>query len=276
MTMLLLTAEAGAVFGMAVWFLLRLWTRSREISLADVRLQDCLAVNGQIMAGSSQVRSVGSTSGLNSINSGVDGPGLTGKVTGNDGLATICVPRSPSAGPYVVAGGEVRGFARSPLGAVVAAINIALPSVGVEVLTGSRRWSADRRRKVLGAHAAALPERDISPETGVVAPGPPREGGGNPVPSPRSGETRQPTAPHRYRIETIGWEIEHYSSRTAAVRYVLTRSGGGGGVVATTMRVEVNWVDDDWQVVVPPAGDWAEAFSADVDASGFIAFPAAV
>ncbi|WP_018503436.1 hypothetical protein [Parafrankia discariae] len=155
----------------------------------------------------------------------------------------VRLPCSPSAGPRVLGEHAVAGFERSPLGAVLAAINLAHRATGVSGVTGA-----------VGAHGV---------HSAVGAPGGNSGAGGG----------KGPGGTSWYQVQIIGWEVERYSSRKATIRYLLTRAVDGGGAVTTTMRVEVSWVGADWRVVDPPAGDWTRAFSSGDDVSGFSCFP---
>ncbi|MEX5634626.1 hypothetical protein [Parafrankia sp. FMc2] len=268
MTMLLLTAEAATVFGVTVWVLLRLRARSQRISMTDIAFYEHLTESGRSLAAKGQ--------------SGIASPGLRAATVGVAGTAResgvavgIKLPYSPSAGPAVINDREVEGFERSPLGAVVAAINLASRLAGAELLRVACPEPANRCDGAVLSSARVADKPDIYAEKGLIARH--RRSGSapaGPVIRRETEEIREHTSFLPDLIEISGWQMERYSSGNAVVRYVLTRSGGGGGVVMTAMRVEVNWVDDDWKVVVPAAGNWSEALSTDVDASRFTPFPA--
>lgn len=266
MTMLLLTAEAATVFGVTVWVLLRLRARSQRISMADIAFYEHLTESSRSLAAKGQ--------------GGVVSPGSMATTVGVAGNAReagvpvgIKLPYSPSAGPAVINDRGVQGFERSPLGAVVAAINLASGLAGVDFLCIACSESAEQCEEVVLSGARVTDKSDIPPETGLAA-WRQRPGSVSAVPMIRreTGEIRGHTSFVLDLIEVSGWQMERYSSGNAVVRYVLTRSGGGGGVVTTAMRVEVSWVDDDWKVVVPATGDWSEALKRDVDTSRFTLF----
>ncbi|MCK9904099.1 hypothetical protein MXD63_29110 [Frankia sp. Cpl3] len=266
--MLLLTAEAATVFGATVWVLLRLRARSQRISMTDIAFYEHLTESGRSLAAKGQ--------------GGVAPPELRAATVGVAGTAResgvpvgIKLPYSPSAGPAVINARGVEGFEQSPLGAVVAAINLASRLAGVELLCVACSEAVNRHGEVALSGVRVSDKSDIPYEKGLTARRQ-RSGSAPAVPMIRrvTEEIREPTSFVPDLIEISGWQMERYSSGNAVVRYVLTRSGGGGGVVTTAMRVEVNWVDDDWKVVVPAAGDWSEALSTDVDTSRFTPFPA--
>ncbi|OHV23774.1 hypothetical protein BBK14_24130 [Parafrankia soli] len=165
------------------------------------------------------------------------------------------LPCSRSAGPRVLGEHVVAGFERSPLGAVIAAINLAHRATSTVGATGVGGVGG------VGSFGGFGGAGGVGGAAGAV--------GGKPVPGGGSG----PNGTSWYQVQIIGWEVERYSSRKAAIRYLLTRSVDGGDAVTTTMRVEVSWVGADWRVVDPPSGDWTHAFCLGDDVSGFSCFP---
>ncbi|WP_131831148.1 MULTISPECIES: hypothetical protein [unclassified Frankia] len=291
MTLLLLTAEAGTVFGVTVWVLLRIWARTRDISLADVDFYDPLAETGHPLAGTGQECGTGmipaAITTTFSEPAGSRRPGSTDTAADGSGqVGRIRLPRSPSAGPWVMDENGVAGFARSPLGAVIGAVNIAFQVIGMDgVITTCRRIATQQQGADLRECSMDEPRRGSGhwPAAESGSGTDPRRRGNQVNDSDRKedhGSTGRAVGNLTRRtyeqIEITGWKLESYSSGNATVRYVLTRFGGGDDVVSVTMRVEVNWADGDWRVVAPPTGEWFDAFSADGDMSGFILFPAHV
>lgn len=154
----------------------------------------------------------------------------------------VMLPSSPDAGPRDTSGGLASGFADTPLGALLAAVNIAVranpqwgPGVFVPVI----------RSQVTGPDAAALLAAcqaaygQAARATGIT--------GGGPLGSVRVTE------------QAFRWVA--YSPSDATVDLVSAGPGSDGRTVRAVTRVEVTWDGADWKVIAPPGGDWANAAS---------------
>jgi hypothetical protein len=166
----------------------------------------------------------------------------------------IQLPESAEAGPRHTRGGLAWGFADTPEGALLAAVNIA-------VRTGAQ-WGPDIYRptihhQVTGPDAAALLKADASGYAALRA--------------AAHVDPGQPTA-RGYAVEA-GFRFVAFTPADATVDIVTEGPGSGGTTVRTATRVEVAWLRGDWRVVAPPGGDWANSATAISSLTGYTTFP---
>lgn len=164
------------------------------------------------------------------------------------------LPSSPQAGPRDSAGGLASGYADTPLGALVAAVNIAVranaqwgPGVFVPVI----------RSQVTGPDAAALLASCHAAYR--QAAGAAYVSGGQPL--GRADVTE----------EAFRWVT--YAPSGATVDLVSAGPGGGGRTVRAVTRIQVTWDGADWKVIAPLGGDWASAASVLTSLTGYTLFP---
>ncbi|KDA40862.1 hypothetical protein BMG523Draft_04326 [Frankia sp. BMG5.23] len=176
----------------------------------------------------------------------VSPPPRADDVTFYDFIGGLRLPRSAAAGPAHLDGFLASGFARSRIGSVLAAINIAYRTAGT---LGESVWRPTIERQVIGDNRTAL----------LAA-------------AQREGRQDMPGPGERIAgsdSRIIGWQLESYSQDTAMVRYLLLLIQAKGQPLLAAVRVEVRWVDDDWKVVAPSGGDWRNAGSQVTDTAGF-------
>jgi hypothetical protein len=166
----------------------------------------------------------------------------------------IQLPKSAEAGPRHGRGGLTWGFAHTQEGALLAAINIAVRTAA--------QWGPDIyrptiRRQVTGPDVAALLKADASGYAALRATAHVRSG--------------PPTA-RGYAVEA-GFRFVAFTPADATVDIVTEGPGSGGTTVRTATRVEVVWLRDDWRVVAPPGGDWANSAAAVSSLTGYTTFP---
>ena len=165
------------------------------------------------------------------------------------------LPVSPSAGPRYMHGRLARGFADTPLGALLAAVNI---GVRANAQWGPGVFGPTIRDQVVSGPAAtallAGCEASYSQESraaGVTA--------------------GQPLGPGYVTEEAFRWEA--YSPADAAVDIVSAGPGGQGVTVRAVTRIEVQWSGTDWQVIAPPGGDWGNSAAPLTSLSGYTMLP---
>ena len=166
----------------------------------------------------------------------------------------IELPSSSSAGPHDTAGGLASGFADSPLGALLAAENIA---VRANAQWGPGIFTPTIRAQVTGPDTAALlsgcqASYDQASQAAHVT-------GGTPLGNAYVAE------------EAFRWVA--YSPVDAIVDLVSAAPGSQGATVQASVRVEVTWSGGDWRVVAPPGGDWGNAAARLSSLSGYTVFP---
>ncbi len=170
------------------------------------------------------------------------------------GYHGVKLPSSPLAGPRDTAGGRAWGFADTPLGALVAAVNIA---VRANPEWGPGVFGPTIRGQVTGPDAGALlaacqASYDQAAATaGITA--------GEPLGSASVTE-------EAFRV--IAW-----SPSQATIDLVSAGPGSDGRTVRAVTRIQVTWDGADWKVIAPPGGDWSAAASLLGSAAGYTPFP---
>jgi hypothetical protein len=164
------------------------------------------------------------------------------------------LPSSPQAGPRGTSGGLASGFADTPLGALLAAVNIA---VRANTQWGPAVFTPTITRQVAGPDAAALlaacqaAYAQAAQAAGIT--------GGGPLGSAHVTE------------QAFRWA--GYTPADATIDLVSAGPGSQGVTVRAVTRVEVTWDGTDWQVIAPPGGDWTNAASLLTSLSGYTIFP---
>ncbi len=164
------------------------------------------------------------------------------------------LPSSPAAGPRDTGGGLASGFTDTPLGALLAALNIA---VRANAQWGPDIYGPTIRDQVTGPDAAALLsgcQADYAQASQAA-----HITGGAPLGNAYVSE------------EAFRWVA--WTPSDATVDLVSAGPGSQGTTVQATTRVEVVWSGGDWQVVAPPGGDWGNAAAELSSLSGYTVFP---
>jgi hypothetical protein len=166
----------------------------------------------------------------------------------------VMLPSSPAAGPRDASGGLASGFADTPLGALTAALNIA---VRANAQWGPGVYGPTIRGQVTGPYAAALLagcQATYAQDSKAA-----HVTGGAPLGNAYVTE------------EAFRWVA--WSPAAAAVDLVSAAPGSQGVTVRATVRVQVIWSGGDWRVVAPPGGDWGNAAAGLSSLSGYTLFP---
>jgi hypothetical protein len=155
----------------------------------------------------------------------------------------IELPASPTAGPRHTRRGLAWGFADTPRGALLAAINIA---VRTAAQWGTSIFAPTITFQVTGPDAAALLRAEDSAYAELravtgVGPGQPAGRG--------------------YATEA-GYRFVAWTPSAATVEVATSGPGTGGTTVLASTRIQVVWLRGDWRVVAPPGGNWANAATA--------------
>ncbi len=170
------------------------------------------------------------------------------------GFYGVQLPVSAQAGPYDTRGGIAAGFAHTPLGALLAAVNI---GVRANAQWGPRIFGAVIRGQVTGPDAAALlagcqAVYDQAAQSGQVAGG-------------------QPLGTVDVTEQAFRWIT--YTPAAAILDLVSAGPGGNGATVRASVQMEVVWDGGGWKVVAPPGGDWGNSAAELSSLAGYTTFP---
>jgi len=164
------------------------------------------------------------------------------------------LPASGTAGPRDTRRGLASGFAHSPQGALLAAINI---GVRTAAQWGSAIFVPTITRQVTGPAAPALLHAEETAYAQLRAATHVRAG--------------QPAGPG-YATED-GYRFAAWSPAAATVEVLTVGPTADGATVLAVTRVQVVWQRGDWWVVAPSGGNWANAATAISSPAGFTIFP---
>jgi hypothetical protein len=170
------------------------------------------------------------------------------------GFYGVELPVSAQAGPYDTSGGMAAGFAHSPLGALLAAVNI---GVRANAQWGPRIFTAVIRGQVTGPDAAALlagcqAAYDQAAQSGQVSGG-------------------QPLGTAVVTEQAFRWVA--YTPAAAILDLVSAGPGSNGATVRASVQMEAVWDGGDWKVVAPPGGDWGNSAAGLSSLAGYTVFP---
>ena len=159
-----------------------------------------------------------------------------------------------AAGPRNTLDGLASGFADTPQGALLAAINI---GVRTAAQWGSAIFVPTITRQVTGPATPALLHAEETAYAQLraaahVRPGHPA-GKGN--------------------ASEIGYRFLSWSPAAATVAVVTAGPTASGATVLASTRIQVVWQAGDWRVVAPPGGNWANAANAISSPLGYTIFP---
>ncbi len=160
------------------------------------------------------------------------------------------VPASGQAGPWQGPWPLAAGFADTPSGAVLAAVNIAVRTSGQ---LGPAIFTATITRQVTGPGAQALLAgawQDYAQASGQHPPATPGGPAGAADASPRA-----------FRL--LSW------TPAAADVEVLAAADGRGAVIG----LQVQWQGGDWRLLAPPGGNFAASAVRTADLSAFTLLP---
>ena len=166
----------------------------------------------------------------------------------------IELPFSVQAGPHDTSGGLAAGFAHSPLGALLAAVNI---GVRANAQWGPAIFGPEIRGHVTGPGSGALlagcqaAYDQASQSEGVT--------GGRPL-----GEVDVVE-------EAFRWVA--YTPAFAVIDLVCAGPGSEGTTVRASTRLQVIWDRTDWVLVAPPGGSWPNSASLLSSLAGYTFFP---
>lgn len=155
-----------------------------------------------------------------------------------DATLAIALPVSSTHGPAALTTTRAAEFARTRLGAALAAAHLLArtsPRVGPDVFTptldaqvrGPNRAALEQAIQV----AYAAESRGLGLRQGAPLPG--------------------------ADAELVGYRIVRYADGDAAIEVVLSSTALRVDAQLVAIRVSLQWADGDWQLLAPPRGDWA-------------------
>jgi hypothetical protein len=157
------------------------------------------------------------------------------------------LPVSLTAGPHDTADGLASGFTDTPLGAVLAADNIAVRTAWE---FGPQVFAPVIENQVTGQYQPDLYSSAIDDwETA-------------------GGQLPAGSVPGRQ----LGFAWQDYTPHSATVT-LLQSAVIGGSTVYTATEVQVQWSGGDWMIVAPDNGDWADATVQVASPGGYTLFP---
>jgi hypothetical protein len=170
------------------------------------------------------------------------------------GFYGVELPVSAQAGPSGTSGGVAAGFAHTPLGALLAAVNI---GVRANAQWGPRIFTTVIRGQVTGPDAGALlagcqAAYDQAAQSGQVTGG-------------------QPLGTVDVTEQAFRWIT--YTPAAAILDLAVAGPGAGGATVRASVQMQVVWDGGDWKVVAPPGGDWGNSAAGLSSLAGYTAFP---
>ena len=152
----------------------------------------------------------------------------------------LALPFSRSAGPVTVQGDVVAGFARTPTGALLAAVHA----------VGRRAAATDPGWRAVAAN--------------LLAPGAGRDAW---VAARARVQLATPPPPGTF-AQLAGFQFVSWTLTDAALQLATRNPGGDFGVVT----VHVTWLDGDWRLVLAPDGGDASSKQRAPSLAGFIAW----
>lgn len=160
----------------------------------------------------------------------------------------VRLPVSAQAGPRDTAFGLASGFADTPLGALLAAINI---GVRTSWELGPDVFQPTIQQQVTGPFEAAMLSADLD-DWGQGA--------------------EQVTGTGPDAVEA-GYQWAGYTPSAATADVVTEGTAADGSTVYAVTQIQVQWLAGDWRVVAPPGGDWANDVTQVASLNGYLTFP---
>ncbi|HEU5023622.1 MAG TPA: hypothetical protein VFV01_01750 [Spirillospora sp.] len=163
----------------------------------------------------------------------------------------VVLPYSAGDGPRIVRGDLASGFARTPLGALLAAVHVA---VRANAQWGPKVFEPTIEDQVVGPDAASL----LAATQGQY--------------DKQRGHLRGGEALGRAYAVLEGFRWQGYSSDTASLDLVSAGPGDSDVTARAVTRLQLQWRDDDWRVVAPPGGTWGGSATSIPSPDGYVRF----
>jgi hypothetical protein len=164
----------------------------------------------------------------------------------------VLLPYSSGDGPRIVRGDLASGFARTPLGALLAAVHVA---VRANAQWGPKVFEPTIKDQVIGPDAASL----LAATQGLY--------------DKRRGHLRDGAALGRAYAVLEGFRWQGYSADTASLDLVSAGPGDSDVTVRAVTRLQLRWQNGDWRVIAPPGGTWGGSAAPIPGPDGYVRFP---
>ncbi|QFG22844.1 hypothetical protein [Actinomadura sp. WMMB 499] len=164
---------------------------------------------------------------------------------------SVLLPYSAD-GPRESGDGPTFGFARTPSGALLAAVHIV---VRAHALWGPRVFEPTIRNQVIGPDVVVLLEATQHAYES------------------RRGDRPFGEALGRAYMVLEGYRWLGYTPRAATVDLVTAGPGDSDVTVRAVARVQVRWENGDWRVLAPPGGAWGGSAVSVPSAEEYVRFP---
>ncbi|MGW3769938.1 hypothetical protein [Actinomadura verrucosospora] len=164
----------------------------------------------------------------------------------------VLLPYSAKDGPRDTADDLASGFARTPRGALLAAIHIA---VRANVQWGSRVFGPTIERQVTGPDASALLDATRRAYERL------------------KGDRPDGAMLSRGYVVLEAFRWQGYSPETASLDLVSAGPGDSDVTARAVARFQLQWQDGDWRLLAPPGGTWVGTASPIDSPDGYVRFP---
>ncbi|NKZ03327.1 hypothetical protein [Actinomadura latina] len=164
----------------------------------------------------------------------------------------ILLPYSPQDGPRDTGGDLAAGFARTPRGALLAAVHIA---VRASMQWGTKVFEPTIEQQVIGPDTDVL--RDSTRDAYEQHRGDRKDG--------------EPLGRGYGVLEGFRWL--GYTPEAASLDLLSAGPGDSDVTVRAVTRLQLRWQDGDWRVVAPPGGTWAGTAAPIKSLDGYVRFP---
>lgn len=149
----------------------------------------------------------------------------------------VALPVSPDHGPIRTRDGSASGFARTEVGAAIAAAHLVVITSST---AGPASFGPAIEEQVVGPNAPAMAARVAEQYQALRLPA--GVGDGQPLPGANA--------------DVLGFLLEAYDSAHAVVRLVLTSPELQADGDVVELPVTLAWSEGDWALVAPPNGVW--------------------
>ncbi|MDL4813055.1 hypothetical protein [Actinomadura opuntiae] len=164
----------------------------------------------------------------------------------------VTLPYSAAEGPRDTSGDLAARFARTPSGALLAAVHVA---VRANAQWGPKVFEPTITKQVIGPDASTL----LAATQQLY--------------DKRRGKLRDGVALGRAYVVLEGFRWQGYSADTASLDVVSAGPGDSDMTVRAVTRIQLQWQNNDWRVIAPPGGTWGGAAASITSADGYVRFP---